>query len=253
MTLFEKLGMDRFFYKDEDFDEYEYDIEDEELDLEYEQHPFFNFVNIIEIIVTGGPRSGKSELVRLASDELKAKNIPVFVVSETAAELLEGNFTCEDDPLSFQQAVCTVQLAKEKAAKEYAYAYVQRTEAKCAVIIYDRSVWDGRAYIDSERWKTLMQRQLGVYSELGNRFVIHLESAAAIGAFSAENNEEKHENGVTATMLDKRLFDIYRSHPLFAHIPAREDYEQKKAEFLKVLTVVVESRIPREPEKKDEN
>lgn len=250
MTLFEKLGLDRFFYKDEDFDEYEDDFDEEE--LEEESVPY-NPVNIIEIIVTGGPCSGKSELIRLASDELKAKNIPVFVVGETATELLKGNFVYEDDPLSFQRTVCAVQLVKEKAAKEYAYAYIQRTAAKNVVIIYDRSAWDTRAYIDSENWKRNIQKPLGIYSELGSCFVIHLESAAAIGEFSKENNAERYENSDSALMIDKRLFDIYRSHPLFVHIPARTDYEQKKAEFLKALSVFVEAKMIREPEKKDEN
>lgn len=241
MSLFEKLGLDRLFYKDSDTYEFEEDYEDDEFEEEYVYQPF-SVANIIEIILTGGPHSGKSELVRLAADELKAKKIPVFVVNETAKELFKDNIVY-DDPLSLQRAVCTVQLAKEKAMQDYVCAYLRRTEQINAVIIYDRSAWDGRAYIEDKIWRSSIEGPLGVYSTLGYRFVIHLESVAAIGRFSKENDAESFEDDENAIRLDKRLFDVYRSHPLFAHIPAREDYEQKKAEFLKVISAFVDSRL----------
>ena len=234
---------DLLFVKEEyDEDEIEYDIDDIEFDDEPYFQPYYE-TNIIEIVLTGGPCSGKSELVSVASEALKQKGIPVFVVNDTATELLKGNLVFSDDPLAFQQAVCSLQLQKEKTMLEYVMSYLRGKSLVNAVIIYDRSAWDGRAYIDDDEWIKKVFRKYGVYSNLGNRFVIHLESAAVIGRFSKENNEERYENAEIAAKLDKRLFDIYRTHPFFAHIPAREDFEQKKEEFTEIFINHVESRM----------
>lgn len=242
---------DLLFVKEEyDEDEIEYDIDDVEFDDEPYFQPYYK-TNIIEIVLTGGPCSGKSELLRLASDTLKEKGIPVFLVNETATELLQGNLVFSDDPLAFQQAVCSLQLAKEKTMLEYVMSYLRGKNLVNAVIIYDRSAWDGRAYLDDEEWIRKVFRKYGVYSNLGSRFVIHLESAAVVGRFSKDNNEERYENAEIAAKLDKRLFDLYRSHPFFAHIPAREDFEQKKEEFLRVLLEFVGKKLV--SEKEEEN
>ena len=236
------------FAKEEDED---LDCFDDDLDYEPVENPFSHLYfrnNIIKIVLTGGPCSGKSEFVKLASDELKKRNIPVFVVNETATELLKGNLVFDDDPVAFQKAVCFLQLQKEKAIENYTLDYLRKKNLTNAVIIYDRSAWDGRAYLDDDVWIQNVGRKYDVYNNLGNRFVIHLESAASIGKFSKDNNEERYETEECAARIDKRLFDIYRSHPYFAHIPAREDYEQKKAEFLKLFMAHVESKLISEME-----
>ena len=234
-----KIDNKLFNIDDTDDEEFEYDYEDDE-DFVL---PYFYNVNIIEIVLTGGPCSGKSEFSKLASDELKKRNIPVFIVTETATELLKGNLDFNKEPLAFQKAVCSVQLQKEKAVMDYAASYLRNKSLTNAVVIYDRSAWDGRAYLDDNEWVKNVGRKFDVYENLGNRFVIHLESAAAIGKFSKDSNEERYENEERAAKIDKRLFDIYRSHPFFAYVPARDDYEQKKAEFLKLFTAHVESRL----------
>ena len=107
---------------------------------------------ITKIVLTGGPAAGKTTLVSRVLKEFKQDDgWKVITIPETATELISGfgirPFGNCVSMLDFQYFVIADQLHKEKLALKGA----QMVPEENVLIIYDRALFDDKAYITDEQ------------------------------------------------------------------------------------------------------
>ncbi|MBP5158953.1 MAG: AAA family ATPase [Lachnospiraceae bacterium] len=186
---------------------------------------------ITRIVLTGGPAAGKTTLISRILKELKKEDgWKVITIPETATELISGFglgpfpdcMTMEE----FQYFVIGDQLHKEELALKGAATVPQDK----ILIIYDRAIFDDRAYISQEDFdKTVAS--FGKKPEdilAGYDAVIHLVTCAK-GAEFAYNygNAARYESVEEARRMDDRTLEAWSSHPNLYVIDNSIDYEDK--------------------------
>lgn len=106
-------------------------------------------MEIIKVVLTGGPCAGKTTALNSIEEYLTANDIPFITVSETATELMLGRMLCHERLIyMFQSLVLRKQLSKESIAEDYAKSAYDDCD-KC-VIIYDRGILDNKAYLTNK-------------------------------------------------------------------------------------------------------
>lgn len=168
-----------------------------------------------KIVVTGGPCAGKTTAMQKIVEEFTERGYKVFVVSETATELILGGAKpFGKDPIEiveFQRYVLNLQLAKERLFETIANNCDQDT-----IILCDRGVMDNRAYISNQTFKELLKEQNLNEMELMSSYdlVIHLVTAAdgAEENYTLANNSARTETVEQARELDKKTLDSWTGH-----------------------------------------
>lgn len=107
-------------------------------------------MEIIKVVLTGGPCAGKTTALNSIREYLAQNNISFVSVPETATELILNEIKPlgEDTIYKFQSLVFKKQLSKEQIAEEYLREVKQECD-KC-VIIYDRGIIDNKAYLSGK-------------------------------------------------------------------------------------------------------
>ena len=115
--------------------------------------------NVYRIVLTGGPCAGKTTALARLSGFLSERGFRVFTVPEMATMLFVNGASIADlvkhgDPavMAFQRAVIDSQLAVEDA-----FGRVAAATGSPSVLLCDRGVLDGAAYMRRDLWKDLME------------------------------------------------------------------------------------------------
>lgn len=101
------------------------------------------------IVITGGPRSGKTAVVDYLSYKLAHDGFTVFRLSEIASSMIQSGLTPSrfKDSYEFQSELFSRQKKEEEKLLEAAESAMGETDDQRAVIICDRGLQDGRAYV----------------------------------------------------------------------------------------------------------
>ena len=165
--------------------------------------------------ITGGPCAGKTTAMQRIVEEFTEKGYQVFVVDETATQLINGgirpfgNNPC--DMVEFQRYVLDLQLEKERLYTKYADSVQQDT-----IILCDRGIMDNRAYIDDKTFKMLLKerdlKEIDIMSSYDA--VIHLVTAAdgASKYYTTANNSARTETVEEAIKKDRQTLDSWVGH-----------------------------------------
>lgn len=201
---------------------------------------------IIRVVLTGGPAAGKTTFVERVKKELgNMEGWRLITIPETATELMSGfGFGPFPGCMSmeqFQYFVIPDQLHKEQIALDVA----QIVPEEKVLIIYDRAVFDDKAYITDEQFaKTLAdlghteEEILGHYDA-----VIHLVTCAK-GDTASEynyNNTIRYEDLDGAVIADDRTLRAWSAHPNRRVIENIPSFEQKMQNAVDALREIVES------------
>lgn len=182
------------------------------------------------IVITGGPNGGKTTLLndRLPR-ALRKLGYTIEIVPEAATLLMTEGV----DPLvvgmeEFQRHVLTRSLELEQNARDN----LRGVKGK-KVILTDRGVMDGAAYIDPNLMKAIWEEYGFHPVELRDKrytAVLHLESTA-IGLphlFSNESNPTRYEaTAEEAARVDRRTLAAWIGCPHLAYIDNSTDFEGK--------------------------
>ena len=112
---------------------------------------------IWDIVLTGGPCSGKTTALATIEKELTARGYHVIIVPETASELISngvrpfGNNAL--DNVSFQTLLMQQQYNKEKI---YSTAAAQIPNNQ-TVIVYDRGILDSKCYMSQDEFDYVLR------------------------------------------------------------------------------------------------
>jgi len=118
----------------------------------------------VRICLTGGPCAGKTTALADIKQDLTQLGMKVLVVPEAATILMKGGafivssgFT-ETQGLMFQKCLMKLQVALEDSFVEIGKLAGSQSDV---VILIDRGLMDGSAYVSKSQWQALMD-DLGV-------------------------------------------------------------------------------------------
>jgi len=188
--------------------------------------PFYKFV------LTGGPCGGKTTALARLSCYLRERGFEVFTVPE-AFSLLSVNgfsleyFSVEGMPKHVQNSVMDLQISLEDS-----FERLVRARGKPGVILCDRGLMDGSAYMETEEWnKFLADRGLSSAEIREGRYnaVFHLVTAAegAEQFYTLENNEVRSESPEEARKVDVLTRKAWVGHHNFIVVDNRSSFEGK--------------------------
>ena len=172
---------------------------------------------IPRIVLTGGPCAGKSSAEMFLKKKFEAIGYcPVFVPEASTMLMNEGH-----TPLGgtkqlreFQKRVIDRILALELECEDE----LQRLAHPKPVIICDRGLMDGRAYMPEEMfWEVIAEHGLDLSNMRDARYlgVFHLRSTA-LGAeeyYTQTNNKIRRETIDEARLADERTLEAWIGHP----------------------------------------
>lgn len=187
-------------------------------------------LTIPRIVLTGGPGGGKSSALKRVHTHLEERGLTVYQVPEASTLLLSGGVFVKGAPLdqmvSFQRGIVRVQLALEEAFDSFA-----RLRGGRCVLLCDRGVVDGAAYLPRSSWEELLSAEELQEALLVQRYsaVLHLVTAArgAEANYGTHSNAVRYEDVAGAREVDERLQAAWRAHPRRHLIEAHADFEVK--------------------------
>ena len=210
--------------------------------------------NVYKIVITGGPCGGKTTAISRIHDEFTSKGYNVITVSETATDLIMGGIapwtTKSSD--TFQKILMELQLKKEETFFKAAESLKNPGKV---LIILDRGVLDGKAYMTSDDAfdTALFSKGLSVSSAL-ERYdaVFHLTTAAkgAESFYTLTNNSARTETPEEAILLDSRVKQIWENHPCHFVIENNCGFEEKINRLLAEISEFIGHPVPYEIERK---
>lgn len=188
------------------------------------------------IVLTGGPGSGKSTAAAFLAREFVED---LWVLPESATLLYRGGLPRARDDRGqqvAQRAIYTVQRSLEDAT---ALQHPERVQ------LCDRATVDGAAYWPDgpdeffRAMGTTRTTELGRYDA-----VVFMHTAAMLPAGYERDLEVRTEDREQAVELDRRVYELYRDHPVLVSI-------ESSASFLDKLTRVrnaVDALVHPDPE-----
>ena len=193
---------------------------------------------IYKFVITGGPCAGKTTAMERLQVFLRERGFRVFVVPEAATMLFingasPDDLASEDCQSAFQQFVINTQMQLEDSIMKYAKSVKTK-----AVILCDRGVMDGSAYVSKEIWQGVLNHaNLDIVSAREGRYdgVFHLVTAAdgAEAFYTLANNKARHETIEEAIGQDRKTQQAWQGHPHHVIIDNRKGRAfEKKMELL---------------------
>jgi predicted ATPase len=188
----------------------------------------------LRIVLTGGPGGGKTTAADLFRREIGEQ---VVLVSESATTLFAGGFPRVSDPearRSVQRAIFAVQRSLED---------IQASLFPDRVLLCDRGTVDGAAYWPEgadgyfAEMGTTHQAELGRYDA-----VLFFETANVAGVEIEGGNRYRTESVQEAIDVDRRLRELWSSHPRFHFVPHNPSFLRKITVGLAILESIVADR-----------
>ncbi len=148
-------------------------------------------------------------------------------------------FAVDGMPSCVQNSVMDMQMSLEDS-----FERVLRARGKPGVLLCDRGLCDGSAYMDPEDWdRFLAQRGVSSAEIREGRYnaVFHLVTAAqgAEKYYTLENNDARTETPEQARELDKKGQAAWVGHPKLFVIDNSTDFEGKLNKIVKIASELV--------------
>ena len=190
---------------------------------------------VTRILLTGGPCAGKTTAMAAISQDLTQLGYKVLVVPEAATLIMKGGamivstFFTEQEGLAFQKALLRLQIALEDSFLEIG----QMVTDQPVVMLIDRGLCDGSAYVSRSNWQALMDDlNMNMISMRDNRYdaVLHMVTAAdgAAEFYAAISNDARYESVEEAVAKDEKLRYAYMGHSKWIFIHNKvSSFEQK--------------------------
>ena len=191
---------------------------------------------IKKIVLTGGPSSGKSSSLDVISEYLNDKGYMVYIVNESATELMEKGFIPGKNGVSneyFQEILIKHQIYKENLMEIIAKS---NNSNRNAIILCDRGILDSKAYLNREEFYKLLNKLNLKEFDLLNRYdlVIHLETGAKGKHYRTDNNPMRRENEDGAIIKDDDTFDAWKFHRNLKRIKCYDIFDEKQDAIISV-------------------
>ena len=217
-------------------------------------------LNVSEIVITGGPCSGKTTTMAALSAKLDDWGLRILICPEVATIVIAGGVMdigaiATSDPASFRVIETTMlrfQRSMRQHFRELAAVFVARGER--VVILYDRGECDAGAYIGRDLFWAICQEQHLTAADVRDNYdgVIHMVTAAigAESAYTTANNIARRETPDEAADLDGRTLACWVGHPRLRVIDNSTDFDTKVRRAVGAVAHLVGIPEPLEIERK---
>lgn len=202
---------------------------------------------MLKVCLTGGPCGGKSTSISRLEKALSERGYRVFVVPETATELINGGIVPKN--LSFQKKVFELQLTKERVYEEAAAEWGSEN----TVILCDRGIMDQLAYISRAELLGIAKGYGLSESDIMARYdaVYHLVTAAdGTDCYTTENNHARYETAEEAVEKDGKTVSAWTGHPHLRVIDNSTDFDEKVQRVIDEVFHLLGEPVPAEIERK---
>ena len=191
---------------------------------------------MLQVVLTGGPSSGKTSVINRVVEQFKELGYHVIVVPETATELINSGIRPFGEnalpAYNFQKLVLQTQLNKENVAREAA----EIMGSGKTIILYDRGTLDGYAYCEPHEWDELLKTMGLDKRQLSSTYdaILYLENASQF--FTTENNAARYEADANeAAKKGDLVLQSYLSHDNLLVIKPREKMAEKQQEVIRII------------------
>ncbi|KAL7540983.1 hypothetical protein ACHAXR_010537 [Thalassiosira sp. AJA248-18] len=189
---------------------------------------------VYKIVLTGGPCGGKTTSMARLAPYLRERGFEVITCPEAFSVLVNNGMSfdylaaVQGMDIVVQDTVMDMQIGLEDG-----FERVLRARGKPAVLLCDRGLMDGSAYMSQEAWDRLLdKRDVQCVSELREgryNAVFHLVTAAegAEQYYTLDNNEVRTETPELARELDNMTRNAWVGHPNLKIFDNSTDFETK--------------------------
>lgn len=186
----------------------------------------------MKIVITGGPGGGKTTALDLFKRELI--NAKITVVPEAATSIFQSGIERDNRNevlQDIQKMIYDYQVNLES---------IYEKQKSDHTLLCDRGTLDGLAYWPGEGESFFNKVGTSYHEEL-KRYdaVIFFETAACSGGDITTNNIYRNETNLQAIELDRKLREIWSTHPNFHIVASRDSFMQKINEGIEILKHVV--------------
>ena len=209
-------------------------------------------MEVIRIVITGGPCAGKSTAMSRLQSTFEYMGIPALFISETATELISGGvspWSCGTNE-DYQKIQMRWQLEKERLF----YQAAMTMKHNRVVIVCDRGVMDNKAYMSDEEFDEVLKETNENEVELRDRYnaVFHMLTAAKGAAeyYTTINNTARRESVDEAVALDDKLISAWAGHPHLRIIDNSTDFDGKIKRLIHEILFFLGEPEPLEIERK---
>lgn len=191
---------------------------------------------MLKVVLTGGPSSGKTSVINRTVEQFRELGYHVIVVPEAATQLINAGikpFGSDGLPAyDFQKIVLEYQITKERIAETAA----EVMGSDKTIILCDRGLLDGYAYIEPQEWDYLLEEMGLDKRALLSSYdaILYLENASKF--FTTENNAARYEaDAEEANKKGELVLQSYLSHDNLMVIKPREDMAVKQQEVIRII------------------
>lgn len=193
---------------------------------------------MLKVILTGGPCAGKTQILSRLMQILEEKGYFVYTIFESATSLILNGIRPSERMSfeEFQNFVLEMQLNNEDLFEKVAQHY----DPDKVIILYDRGIMDGCAYVDKETvFKDMLEKKGLTFADVYSRYdaVLHLVTSAD-GATEfykwndptkedVGNNAARYESPEEARIKDKKTLNAWIDHPHLRVFDNSTDFEGK--------------------------
>lgn len=203
------------------------------------------------LVLTGGPCSGKTTALSKIARELSLKGYKVYLVDEAATRIINSGISLEMTPgvtpvdlYDFQSYIAFNQVVSESTIEDA----IQKTNHDRIVVICDRGLIDGAAYIDSERFNQILDELGTTEAEAKSSYdgVIHLVTAAngAEKYYNLSTNKARKETPEEARKLDESTLHAWMNHPRKKVIDNSTSFKKKMDRVMDAVYFLLGVPIP---------
>ena len=138
--------------------------------------------DVFKICITGGPCGGKTSGLVYIQEKMKELGYQVFIVPEAATLIFNGGGMLDMREYKKSQAIqFQTNLLKLQIRLENSMTSIAKLSKKKAIVLCDRGLMDGSAYVNASEWAELLEvNHLNEVLMRDDRYdlVLHLVSTA---------------------------------------------------------------------------
>ena len=185
---------------------------------------------ILKVVITGGPCAGKTSALEKVKKYYENKNIKVFVINETATELINQGITPwnQDGSLKFQTTRLKLQLQKENESLRERCAFL---ESKANNLNEKVSVFEA----DQDKIEEGIVNVLKRLNTVEDAVKTSLELASS-DTTTSEDSSDVFENPISQSGESSNLFESSTTeptvNPIEENLFSEENLENQQEEIL---------------------
>ncbi len=193
---------------------------------------------IKKVVLTGGPGSGKTEVIKYLEKYYKDLNYNVIIIEESATYLInKGIKPFGNNALNmndFEELILRVQFNNEDIVDRW----INMLKIDNTLVICDRSVIDVLSFIELKDYQNILTNHLNIqnnYLQLLNRYDLVINLVGSKEYYTKENNPARTEDVTEALEKGIKNLQLYLGHNNLHIVLPKETIEEKANNVINII------------------